>query len=87
MAHKKGAGSTKNGRDSNSKRLGVKKYGDHKFGATDPIRKIGRVGSDSGNQSLGLFNIGEGVSAAQELLFHPMFSRLRIYPCIATIPC
>ena len=27
MAHKKGAGSTKNGRDSNAKRLGVKKYG------------------------------------------------------------
>ena len=28
MAHKKGAGSTKNGRDSKSKRLGVKVYGD-----------------------------------------------------------
>jgi large subunit ribosomal protein L27 len=27
MAHKKGSGSTKNGRDSNSQRLGVKKYG------------------------------------------------------------
>ena len=27
MAHKKGAGSTKNGRDSNTKRLGVKKFG------------------------------------------------------------
>lgn len=27
MAHKKGAGSTRNGRDSNSKRLGVKCYG------------------------------------------------------------
>ena len=27
MAHKKGAGSTKNGRDSNSKRLGVKRFG------------------------------------------------------------
>ena len=27
MAHKKGSGSTKNGRDSNSKRLGIKKYG------------------------------------------------------------
>ncbi|MCB0826534.1 MAG: 50S ribosomal protein L27 [Fimbriimonadaceae bacterium] len=27
MAHKKGQGSTKNGRDSNSKRLGVKRYG------------------------------------------------------------
>jgi len=27
MAHKKGAGSSRNGRDSNSKRLGVKKFG------------------------------------------------------------
>jgi large subunit ribosomal protein L27 len=27
MAHKKGTGSTRNGRDSNAKRLGVKKYG------------------------------------------------------------
>ncbi len=27
MAHKKGVGSTRNGRDSNAKRLGVKKYG------------------------------------------------------------
>lgn len=27
MAHKKGVGSTRNGRDSNAKRLGVKTYG------------------------------------------------------------
>lgn len=27
MAHKKGSGSSKNGRDSNSQRLGVKRYG------------------------------------------------------------
>ena len=27
MAHKNGAGSTKNGRDSNAKRLGVKRFG------------------------------------------------------------
>jgi large subunit ribosomal protein L27 len=27
MAHKKGQGSTRNGRDSNSQRLGIKKYG------------------------------------------------------------
>lgn len=27
MAHKKGGGSSRNGRDSQSKRLGVKKYG------------------------------------------------------------
>jgi len=30
MAHKKGAGSTKNGRDSNAQRLGVKKFGGEK---------------------------------------------------------
>ena len=30
MAHKKGAGSTKNGRDSNSKRLGIKIYGNQR---------------------------------------------------------
>ncbi len=27
MAHKKGVGSSRNGRDSNAKRLGVKRYG------------------------------------------------------------
>ncbi len=27
MAHKKGGGSTRNGRDSNAKRLGIKRYG------------------------------------------------------------
>ncbi|MNX63407.1 50S ribosomal protein L27 [compost metagenome] len=30
MAHKKGVGSTRNGRASNAKRLGVKKYGGEK---------------------------------------------------------
>lgn len=33
MAHKKGAGSTKNGRDSQAKRLGVKCFGGHKVQA------------------------------------------------------
>ena len=33
MAHKKGAGSTKNGRDSNAKRLGVKRFGREKVRA------------------------------------------------------
>jgi large subunit ribosomal protein L27 len=33
MAHKKGTGSTRNGRDSNSKRLGVKRYGGEKVRA------------------------------------------------------
>ncbi len=33
MAHKKGTGSTRNGRDSNSKRLGVKAYGGEQVSA------------------------------------------------------
>ena len=30
MAHKKGVGSSKNGRDSNAQRLGIKRYGGQK---------------------------------------------------------
>ncbi|NEP53429.1 MAG: 50S ribosomal protein L27 [Moorea sp. SIO3C2] len=37
MAHKKGAGSTKNGRDSKAKRLGVKCFSGHRVGAGNII--------------------------------------------------
>jgi large subunit ribosomal protein L27 len=33
MAHKKGGGSSRNGRDSNSQRLGVKRFGGEKVSA------------------------------------------------------
>lgn len=42
MAHKKGGGSTKNGRDSKSKRLGVKRYGGQTVtGGTILVRQRG----------------------------------------------
>ncbi len=42
MAHKKGGGSTRNGRDSNSKRLGVKRFGGELVsGGTIIIRQRG----------------------------------------------
>ncbi|HOT43651.1 MAG TPA: 50S ribosomal protein L27 [Spirochaetota bacterium] len=42
MAHKKGGGSTRNGRDSNSKRLGVKRYGGQLIkGGTIIVRQRG----------------------------------------------
>ena len=42
MAHKKGGGSTRNGRDSNSKRLGVKRYdGQVITGGTIIVRQRG----------------------------------------------
>ena len=58
MAHKKGAASTKNGRDSNSQRLGVKRYGGQLVNAGEiivrqrgthfhPGENVGRAGDDS----------------------------------------
>ena len=42
MAHKKGQGSTRNGRDSNAKRLGVKRYGGQSVtGGTILVRQRG----------------------------------------------
>ena len=42
MAHKKAAGSSKNGRDSNSQRRGVKRYGGEKVKAGNIlIRQVG----------------------------------------------
>jgi large subunit ribosomal protein L27 len=42
MAHKKGAGSTRNGRDSNSQRRGVKVYGGERVAAGSIlVRQVG----------------------------------------------
>jgi large subunit ribosomal protein L27 len=42
MAHKKGGGSSKNGRDSNSQRLGVKRFaGEHVHAGTILVRQRG----------------------------------------------
>ncbi|HMR12763.1 MAG: 50S ribosomal protein L27 [Tessaracoccus sp.] len=65
MAHKKGASSTRNGRDSNAQRLGVKRYGGQVVGAGEilvrqrgthfhPGDGVGRGGDDT------LFALVEG---------------------------
>jgi large subunit ribosomal protein L27 len=42
MAHKKGGGSTRNGRDSNAQRLGVKKFGgEHVLAGNILVRQRG----------------------------------------------
>ncbi len=40
MAHKKGGGSTRYGRDSQSKRLGVKRYAGQRVNAGDGVVKF-----------------------------------------------
>ena len=56
MAHKKGAGSTSNGRDSNSKRLGIKVYGNQ------PVKSGGIVVRQRGLT----FKPGKGVMVGKD---------------------
>jgi large subunit ribosomal protein L27 len=71
MAHKKGGGSTRNGRDSNSKRLGVKKYGGERVRSGNilvrqrgtrihPGENVGRGGDDT------LFATSDGIVSYQD---------------------
>lgn len=66
MAHKKAGGSTRNGRDSNPKMLGVKKYGGEKVIAGNIIvRQRGTRFAPGKNVGLGrdftLFALKDGV--------------------------
>ena len=66
MAHKKGAGSTRNGRDSNSQRRGVKVYGGQYVTAGSIlVRQVGRTIAAGKNVGLGrdfsLFALVDGV--------------------------
>ena len=65
MAHKKGAGSTKNGRDSRSNRLGVKIFGNQSVIAGNIIvRQRGTVHNPGKNVGMGkdhtLFALTDG---------------------------
>ncbi len=65
MAHKKGAGSTRNGRDSNSQRRGVKVYGGEAVRAGNIlVRQVGSSIAPGTNVGLGkdftLFALADG---------------------------
>ena len=66
MAHKKGQGTSKNGRDSHSKRLGVKRYGGESvLAGTIIVRQRGTKFHPGANVGLGrdftLFALADGV--------------------------
>ena len=66
MAHKKGAGSTRNGRDSNSQRRGIKVYGGEKVSAGSIlVRQVGSTIAPGKNVGLAkdftLFALVDGV--------------------------
>jgi len=66
MAHKKGAGSTRNGRDSNSQKRGVKVYGGERVTAGSVlVRQVGTTIHAGRNVGVGkdytLFALVDGV--------------------------
>ena len=72
MAHKKGQGSSRNGRDSNSQRRGVKVYGGEKIHAGSIIvRQVGTKIHPGNNVGLGkdytLFALINGVVKYERL--------------------
>jgi large subunit ribosomal protein L27 len=79
MAHKKAGGSTKNGRDSHSKRLGVKRFGgEHVLAGNIIIRQRGtpvRAGTNVGTGTdHTLFALVEG-----KVLFQKKGAEQRMY--------
>ena len=72
MAHKKGGGSSRNGRDSNAQRLGVKKYaGEHVLSGNILIRQRGTRIKPGINVKVGkddtLFAVANGVVVYETL--------------------
>jgi large subunit ribosomal protein L27 len=82
MAHKKGVGSSRNGRDSNPQYLGVKRYGGQSVNAGSilvrqrgtkfhPGRNVGRGNDDT------LFALVDGVVKFESMRARPVVS---VYP-------
>lgn len=88
MAHKKGTGSTRNGRDSNAKRLGVKRYGGESVRAGNilirqrgtkihPGENVGRGGDDT------LFSLVDGVVTFERR--GKSGKKVSVYPAAAAV--
>lgn len=72
MAHKKGQGSSRNGRDSNSQRRGIKVFGGEKINAGSIIvRQVGTKIHPGNNVGLGkdytIFSLIDGVVKYERL--------------------
>ncbi|HEY9899693.1 MAG TPA: 50S ribosomal protein L27 [Pantanalinema sp.] len=86
MAHKKGVGSTRNGRDSNAQRLGVKKYGGEKVIAGNIIvRQRGTQFHPGVNVGMGkdhtLFALVEGLVTFER--FGAKRQKISVRPAVA----
>lgn len=85
MAHKKGAGSSKNGRDSNAKRLGVKRFGgEYVIPGNIIVRQRGTKFHPGENVGIGkdhtLFATAEGVVVFERMRGRSGQKQVRVMP-------
>ncbi len=88
MAHKKGGGSTRNGRDSNSQRLGVKRFGGQVVtGGTIIVRQRGTRIHPGNNVGKGgddtLFSKIDGVVTFER--YGKSKKKVSVYPAAAAV--
>lgn len=86
MAHKKGTGSTRNGRDSNAQRLGVKRYGGQVVRAGNIlVRQRGTKFHPGNNVGIGrddtLFSLVDGVVTFERKGRHR--KKVSVYPVVS----
>jgi large subunit ribosomal protein L27 len=86
MAHKKAGGSTRNGRDSNPKMRGVKRYGGQKVNAGEIlVRQVGTQFHPGRNVRLGrdftLYSAIEGVVTFEQ--YDKKRKQVSVYPATA----
>ncbi len=89
MAHKKGTGSTRNGRDSNAQRLGVKRYGGELVRAGNIlVRQRGTKVHPGTNVGIGrddtLFAVADGIVKFER--FGKTRQRVSVYPIDVVLP-
>ena len=87
MAHKKAGGSTNNGRDSNAKRLGVKKYGGERVtGGSIIVRQRGTRIRPGTNVGMGKdFTLFSKIDGQVTYEWHARGKRrVSVYPVAAT---
>src|SRR4051812_30963876 len=88
MAHKKGVGSSRNGRDSNSKRLGVKEYASQKVTAGSIlVRQRGTAMRPGTNVGVGrdhtLYALVDGIVTMEG---HKSTRRVGVHPEVPAEP-
>jgi large subunit ribosomal protein L27 len=88
MAHKKGTGSTRNGRDSNSQRLGVKRYGGQVVKAGNIlVRQRGTKFHPGNNVGIGrddtIFALVDGIVAFERK--GKTRQKISVYPVVAPV--